>query len=439
MASFSPIPCQRALFDLPDDVAYLNCASRSPMPRAVAAEGVSALRAKLRPWTLPDSDALAERTRALFARVVGADERAGGADAIALTPSTSYAISQAAHNLAPLCARGAKVLVLEDQMSSNVYPWQALCARTGAVLAPVPYPADGDWTRALCERDDWGNVAVAALPQCHWADGSLVDLRRVARRLRDARGERAALVVDATQSLGALPLDAAQLDADVVCASAHKWLFGGYGCSLCYVGARWRTGARAPWEPLVHDEHARAGADGDVELPFSRGDGADGGGGTAGYPTAFKPGARRLDAGGRPNPVVLPTVAAGLELVLSWGVADVAATLGALGAPAVARARALGLWVPSDGHRAPHLFGVRPGDWAERRASADDLAWCARAAAALRARGVHVTGRLGAIRTAPHVYNTPADMGAYGDALAAFVEEEAARADGARKGAAFAP
>ena len=220
MASFSPIPCQRALFDLPDDVAYLNCASRSPMPRAVAAEGVSALRAKLRPWTLPDSDALAERTRALFARVVGADERAGGADAIALTPSTSYAISQAAHNLAPLCARGAKVLVLEDQMSSNVYPWQALCARTGAVLAPVPYPADGDWTRALCERDDWGNVAVAALPQCHWADGSLVDLRRVARRLRDARGERAALVVDATQSLGALPLDAAQLDADVPLAHA---------------------------------------------------------------------------------------------------------------------------------------------------------------------------------------------------------------------------
>ena len=123
-----------------------------------------ALRAKLRPWTLPDSDALAERTRALFARVVGADERAGGADAIAITPSTSYAISQAARNLEPLCERGAKVLVLEDQMSSNVYAWQALCARTGAVLTPVPYPADGDWTRALCERDDApspaGSVAV---------------------------------------------------------------------------------------------------------------------------------------------------------------------------------------------------------------------------------------------------------------------------------------
>ena len=98
-----------------------------------------------------------------------------------ITPSTSYAISQAAHNLTPLVrdavaegagARGflglgggggggggATVLVLEEQMSSNVYAWQQLCARTGATLKAVPYPPDGDWTRALLERPDWGSVA----------------------------------------------------------------------------------------------------------------------------------------------------------------------------------------------------------------------------------------------------------------------------------------
>jgi selenocysteine lyase/cysteine desulfurase len=83
------------------------------------------------PAAPPGSDATAERTRVLFARVVGARE--GGEDSVAITPSTSYAISQAAANLEPLVraaaaeapAGGCDVLVLQDQMSSNVYAWQA--------------------------------------------------------------------------------------------------------------------------------------------------------------------------------------------------------------------------------------------------------------------------------------------------------------------------
>ena len=126
-----PLPCQRSQFDLPEDVIYLNAASRSPLASVVERVGVDALREKSQPWRLADSDATAERTRVLFARVVGARE--GGEDSVAITPSTSYAISQAAVNLEPLVraaaaeapAGGCDVLVLQDQMSSNVYAWQA--------------------------------------------------------------------------------------------------------------------------------------------------------------------------------------------------------------------------------------------------------------------------------------------------------------------------
>jgi hypothetical protein len=44
------IPCQRQLFDLPDDVAYLNCAYLSPMMHSVAEAGRAAIAAKMRPW-----------------------------------------------------------------------------------------------------------------------------------------------------------------------------------------------------------------------------------------------------------------------------------------------------------------------------------------------------------------------------------------------------
>ena len=44
------LPNQRALFDIPDDVAYLNCAYMSPLLKNVAAAGETAVRKKQRPW-----------------------------------------------------------------------------------------------------------------------------------------------------------------------------------------------------------------------------------------------------------------------------------------------------------------------------------------------------------------------------------------------------
>jgi len=37
-----------------------------------------------------------------------------------------------------------------------------------------------------------------------------------------------------------------------------------------------------------------------------------------GYPTQFQEGARRLDAGGRPNPICIPMLAKALEQVAEW-------------------------------------------------------------------------------------------------------------------------
>ena len=68
---------ERALFEIPDDVTYLNCASMSPQLRTVTAAGIDAVRSKASPWTLRASDWFvhAEPLRALFGRVIGADAR----------------------------------------------------------------------------------------------------------------------------------------------------------------------------------------------------------------------------------------------------------------------------------------------------------------------------------------------------------------------------
>jgi hypothetical protein len=65
----------RALFDIPPEVAYLNCAYMSPLPRPVLEAGRAGLERKARPWQVRPSDFFdePERARTLFAALVGGD------------------------------------------------------------------------------------------------------------------------------------------------------------------------------------------------------------------------------------------------------------------------------------------------------------------------------------------------------------------------------
>ena len=69
------LPSQRALFDIPRDVAYLNAAGWSPLPRATQDAAREAVARKGQPWKLaPDfSDKQHERARAAAAALIGAD------------------------------------------------------------------------------------------------------------------------------------------------------------------------------------------------------------------------------------------------------------------------------------------------------------------------------------------------------------------------------
>ena len=67
------------------------------------------------------------------------------------------------------------------------------------------------------------DTAVVAVPNCHWSDGAFVDLVRVGER---ARAMGAAFVVDASQSLGAHPLDVAEVKPDFLASVTYKWLLG---------------------------------------------------------------------------------------------------------------------------------------------------------------------------------------------------------------------
>jgi selenocysteine lyase/cysteine desulfurase len=359
------------MFDIPENVAYLNCAYTSPLLKAAREAGRTAIQAKANPWNITSGDffTTAETARELFARLIGC-----APEDVALVPAVSYGISLAARNL-PV-ERGQAIVVLQDQFPSNVYAWMRLASEKEAFVKTVQRPEDNDWTTAVLETIDT-STAIVAVQNCHWTDGTLLDLVKVSEKCRSLG---AALVVDGIQSIGALPFSIDRVQPDFLAAASHKWLLGAYSFGFCYVAPKWHGGI-----PLEENWFNRAGSE-----DFSR---------LVDYRESYQPGARRFDQGEASNFILSPIAAVGIKQILEWGVADIAETLRSKTDTIAERAQQMGLSVAPPQLRAPHLIGIsKPGGFNK------DLPLL------LAQDNVFVSVRGESIRISPHVYTTEEDI-----------------------------
>jgi len=370
MATDQPmLPCQRHLFDIPDDVAYLNCAYMSPLMRPALEAGTVGLARKAHPWQItPDQFfAGAEEFRDIAAQLLDCS-----ADCIAIVPSASYGIATAARNL-PV-NKGQSILVLEEQFPSNYYAWQRLAENNGASLKIVPWPEDHDWTAAVLNSLT-ADVAIAALPHVQWTSGGRLDLVRIGEACRKIG---AALVLDLTQSLGALPFSVRDVQPDFAVAASYKWLLGPYSVGLLYVAPKWHHGM-----PLEENWIQRADASDFASILYTEN---------------YDAGARRFDMGERSNFALLPAAVRAMKQVLEWDIARISETAGALNRRLAEAVATLGFSAPAEPLRAPHYLALR-----RKTAIPKELPEM------LAREKVFVSVRGSSIRVTPHVYNTVED------------------------------
>lgn len=361
----------RDLFDIPQEVIYLNCANMAPQLRAVTEAGLAAVRLKQTPWKIAPQDWFSgpEALRATAAKLFGTD-----ADHIALVPGASYGIAIAAANVH--VSAGQTIVLIEEEFPSNVYAWRALARKSSASVITVQRGPAG-WTEAV-EESITQATAVVAIPHCHWTDGSLLDLERIGRR---TRAVGAALVVDASQSLGARPLNLPSVQPDFLVSVGYKWLLGPYGLGYLYVSPKWqREGI-----PLEQSWLTRRGSE-----DFAR---------LIDYTDEYRPGARRFDQGEYPQFVLVPMAERALRQILEWGIESVQAAIQLLTDRLADGAAAAGYRLLPSTQRCLHMIGLRhpsgiPAELSNR----------------LKAANVYVSVRGDSIRVAPHLYNCAQDI-----------------------------
>ena len=379
MDSAAVLTCQRGQFNIPAGLHYLNCAYMGPLPRVAEEAGVLGLRMKRAPSAiLPHHffDTSLELRR-LFSRLIGNADPTR----ISIGPGVSYSVAIAAKNL-PLSSDQNIVLTYE-QFPSNMHAWARKAQDVNADLRVIGPPdtihRGASWNEEILTAID-SATAVVSLPTVHWTDGTIFDLVEVGRRCREVG---AALVVDGTQSVGALPFDVNVVRPDVLMCSGYKWLLGPYSVALTYFGPSFDDG-----EPLEETWIGREGSE-DFEHLVD-------------YRAGYQPGAIRYDVAQRSNFALLPVAVASLRLIIEWQPARIQAYCKGLTDNFFEEVEELGFTVEDAHWRSAHLFGLRMPKGLE----------LVELQQALKARGVSASLRGSALRVSPNVYNDAEDVSA---------------------------
>jgi selenocysteine lyase/cysteine desulfurase len=340
--------------------------------------GIENLLRKTNPQHITSEDFFTDRKilKERFSQLIGAPDE----DSVAIIPSVSYGISTVVKNIE--FSKGDEIVVLEDQFPSNIYAWLEAVRDQGASIVTVKAPPLEDgrglrWNELLLNSIT-KKTKVVAIPQVHWSDGTLFDLKSV-RELTSQVD--AYLVVDGTQSVGALPFSISEYQPDALICGGYKWMMGAYGLGMAYYGDKFYNGSPIEDNWINHK-------DSEDFTNLSK------------YNPEFKAKAIRYDMGESSNFILVPMLAEGIRQILEWTPEAIQEYCGDICADTLKLLQSHGYFVENTNARANHLFGI----YSMGNKSMD------RVKEILAQENIKVSYRGSAIRVSPHLYNTRTDI-----------------------------
>ena len=185
----------------------------------------------------------------------------------------------------------------------------------------------------------------------------------------------AALVLDLTQSAGAMSIDFKKIKPDFAVVANYKWMLGPYTTGFLYADALYHKG-----QGLEEGWITRHNSNNFKDLVK--------------YTNQHQVGAVRFDMGERSNFSLIPGVIAALDQLLIWEIAAIEKTLKNQNSHLAIKLNRIGLQVLEEKHRGPHFLSAElPTETNPRLLSI------------LESKGIYISQRSNSLRITPHLWN----------------------------------
>jgi selenocysteine lyase/cysteine desulfurase len=369
---------QKDKFKISNDVTYLNGAYMAPLLKSIEKVGHDAISKKCLPYKITSSDFF-DDTRKLkqeFSKLTEVDDYQN----IAVIPAVSYGIATVANNLK--LKEGDEILVVAEQFPSNIYSWQKKAKQHSATVKTISAPNDyiqrgKKWNKLILESIT-DKTAVVALPQVHWADGTLFDLNAI--RIK-THAHKALLIIDGTQSIGALPFSVREIQPDALICAGYKWLLGPYSIGLAYYSDTFKNGVpiEENWINRKNSENF---------------------GGLVNYEKEYQSKSGRYNVGEMSNFSLTPMLIGAIEQLNKWQPKNIQAYCKDISKKVIDELIDLGCFIEDDNYRSHHLFGIYLPSHIDLKKLKEEF----------NMNRIYVSFRGNAIRVSPNVYNTKEDF-----------------------------
>ena len=210
-----------------------------------------------------------------------------------------------------------------------------------------------------------------------WTTGQAIDLHKVRQKCNITN---TALVLDLTQSAGAMSIDFKSIKPDFGVVANYKWMLGPYTTGFLYADPKYHHG-----QPLEEGWITRSNSNNFANL--------------TNYTFQFQKGATRFDMGERTNFSLIPGVIAALEQLLAWEISQIEYSLKSQNDYLTNKLKDIGLKVLKAEQRSPHFLSVE----LPSRSNPDLLQ-------ILESKGIYVSVRSNSLRITPHLWNNHEEL-----------------------------
>ncbi len=208
------------------NLSYANVATTSPAAHRISSEWADSLAR----GGAAEFDGDAEREGMMPLRVAASKLLSCGVGDVCVGSSATELLCSLAWAISP--PSGSNVVSSRIAFPSTVYPWARVCESNGAEIRLAEHDDSlyTDPNSILSLIDE--NTSVVTVSHVEFSNGQRYDLEGLSDA---AHSVGALLVVDATQSMGMVPIDAYSTKADAIVSSGYKWLRGTYGAAVGYI------------------------------------------------------------------------------------------------------------------------------------------------------------------------------------------------------------